>query len=374
MIYMDYNATSPMKPAVAQAMLEAMQRVGNPSSVHRYGRTARKYVEQARSQVAALAGAKPVQVIFTASGTEANNMALRGIKAQAIYVSAIEHDAVLAVAPQAIRLPVTESGLLDLKAAESILSAAPVPSLVALMLVNNETGVIQPIADFITIARRYGHLVHGDAVQAAGKIPLDFTTLGLDSMALSAHKIGGPQGVGALIMRENLPLQPLIVGGGQELRRRAGTENVAGIVGFGVAAQLAADDLRHTQQLQQWRDEIETGIRTLGDETVMIIGADAPRVANTLCVALKNVTGETQVMAMDLSGVAVSSGSACSSGKVKSSHVLKAMNLPDSVVGSALRISLGWNTQAGDVEKCLNAWRDLFLQTRRGKSDQSAAA
>ena len=374
MIYLDYNATAPIKPAVRAAMIEAMDRGGNPSSVHRYGRSARKYVEQARAQVAALVGVKAAQVIFTSGGTEANNLALTGLKVASYAVSAIEHDSVLAVQQQAVRLPVTSNGINDLTAAEHLLAALPAPGLVSVMLANNETGVIQPIVEIIAIAKKFGHLVHCDAVQALGRLPLDFTSLGIDSLSISAHKIAGPQGMGALIVREGLPLQPLLAGGGQEQRRRAGTENVAGIIGFGVAAQLAADDLRHMPQLRLWRDYLETSLLAIAGDEAIVLGQNAPRLANTLCIALKEISSETQVMAMDLAGVAVSAGSACSSGKVKASHVLQAMTQADSVVGCGLRISLGWNTQISDIERCVQAWRGLYLQTRRDGPLQSVAA
>ena len=374
MIYLDYNATAPMKPAVRAAVIEAMERGGNPSSVHRFGRTARKYVEQARAQIAALVGVKSAQVIFTSGGSEANNLALRGIKATSHLVSAIEHDSVLALQPDTLKIPVTSDGIIDLVAAERLIAAAPKPSLIAVMLANNETGVIQPVAEVAELAKRYGHLVHCDAVQALGRLPLDFTSLGVDSMSLASHKIAGPQGVGALIVREGLPLNPLIVGGGQEQRRRAGTENVPGIIGFGVAAQLAADDLRTMPQLRLWRDYLETSLLAIAGEDAVAMGQAAPRLPNTLCIALKDVRSETQVMAMDLAGVAVSAGSACSSGKVKASHVLQAMNQPDSVVGSGLRISLGWNTQISDIERCIQAWRGLYQQTRRDGALQPVAA
>ena len=374
MIYLDYNATAPMKPAVRAAVIEAMERGGNPSSVHRFGRTARKYVEQARAQIAALVGVSSTQVIFTSGGSEANNLALRGIKATSVLVSAIEHDSVLAVWPDAIKIPVTAYGVIDLAAAEQLLATAHKPSLIAVMLANNETGVIQPVAELAAMAKRHGHVVHCDAVQALGRLPLDFGSLGVDSMSLASHKIAGPQGMGALIVREGLPLAPQIVGGGQELRRRAGTENVPGIIGFGIAAQLAADDLRMMPQLRLWRDYLETSLLAIAGDDAVVLGQAAPRLPNTLCIALKNVASETQVMAMDLAGVAVSAGSACSSGKVKASHVLLAMKQPDSVIGSGLRLSLGWNTHINDIERCVQAWRNLYQQTRRDGAAQPVAA
>ena len=364
MVYLDYNATAPLKPAVRDAMLEAMALGGNPSSVHRYGRIARRHIEEARAKVAALVGVKPAQVVFTSGGTEANALAAVGGFS---IVSAIEHDSVLANAPDAQRLPVTKDGTVDVATAAAIFAATPAGR-VAVMLVNNETGVIQPLAALAPLAKTHGHRLHCDAVQAAGRIPLDFETLGVDSLTLSAHKIGGPQGVGALIVAENYPLPALLRGGGQEMNRRAGTENVAGIVGFGVAAQLAADDLRAAPQLRQWRDALQAQLAAIAGDEAIMIGADAERVANTLCVALRGVSSETQVMAMDLAGVAVSAGAACSSGKVKASHVLRAMGHDDAIATAALRLSLGWNTQPDDLARCAEAWKALFLRARVAKT------
>jgi cysteine desulfurase len=362
MIYLDYNATAPMKPAVRAAVLEAMERCGNPSSVHRFGRTARRYVEEARAAIAAFVGVKPAQVIFTSGGTEANNMVFRGLPGLNFITSAIEHDSVIACTPEAQRLPVDENGIVDLAEAEEILAAAP-RSLVAVMMVNNETGVIQPVEQIAAIAKKYGHLVHCDAVQAAGRLPIDFASLGADFLTLSAHKIGGPQGIGALIVQERMVLQPMLKGGGQEMNRRAGTENVPAIVGFGVAAKLAADDTRDVPRLTEWRDQLQKRLQVIGGNDVIVIGEHVPRVANTLCIAMRNISSETQVMAMDLAGVAVSAGSACSSGKVKASHVLRAMGFKDSVAGAALRISLGWNTQISDIDRCVEAWQALYQRT-----------
>jgi cysteine desulfurase len=290
-----------------------------------------------------------------------------------VLVSSIEHDSVLANVPDATRLPVTQDGVIDLAASEALLRAAPARSLVSVMLVNNETGIIQPIADIARLAKKFGHKVHTDAVQAAGRLPIDFSTLGVDYLTLSAHKIGGPQGVGALIVAEKLALSSMIKGGGQEMNRRAGTENVPGIIGFGVAARLAVDDLLETPRLARWRDDLQAKLLALaGDsETAIVIGSHQPRVANTLCIAMRGVSSETQVVAMDLSGVAVSAGAACSSGKVKASHVLKAMGYGDDTAASALRISLGWNTEAADIARCIEAWKTLLNRTRR--KHQSAA-
>ncbi len=372
MIYMDYNATAPMKPAVRAAILESMERYGNPSSVHRFGRIARRYTEEGRAAVAAFVGVKPAQVIFTGGGTEANNMIFNGMNGVHFVTSSVEHDSVLACTPNAVRLPVNADGVVDLAAAEKILKAAPAKTLVSVILVNNETGVVQPVAEIARIAKQYGHLVHTDAVQAAGKLPIDFADLGVDFLTLSAHKIGGPQGLGALIVGEKVALQSMLKGGGQEMNRRAGTENVAGIVGFGVAAQLAADDLRDVPRLSVWRDELQKQLQDIAGKDAVVLGDSALRVANTLCIAMRGVGSETQVMAMDLAGVAVSAGSACSSGKVKASHVLKAMGFADDVAGSALRISLGWNTKPADIKACIEAWRAIYQRTRQNPRSEAA--
>ena len=365
MIYLDANATMPMKPAVRVAIGEAMERHGNPSSVHRYGRIARRYVEEARASVAALVGAKPAEVLFTSGGTEANNLILGSF--DSVITSSIEHDSVLAFAAPENRLPVTADGVVDVAIAEDIFRKAA-PSLVSVMLVNNETGVIQPVAALAALAKKYGHTVHVDAVQAAGRLPIDFVALGVDALTLSAHKIGGAQGMGALVVKETIALKSVMKGGGQERNRRAGTENVPSIVGFGVAAQLAADDLRDMPRLTVLRDFLQNRLVELGGEDVEVIGANAPRVANTLSFALRGVNGETQVAAMDLAGVAVSAGSACSSGKAKASHVLRAMGYEDEVAGCALRLSLGWHTQLQEIDRCIEAWHSLYRRTSSHKN------
>lgn len=363
MIYLDYNATAPLKPAVRTAMMEALERFGNPSSVHRFGRTARRHCEEARAALAALAGVKPAQVIFTSGGTEANTTVFQGLSGFNFVTSSIEHDSVLANTPGALRIPVTAEGAVDLWAAEKMIKAAQKRTLISLMMVNNETGAIQPVADVARLAKSYGHLVHCDAVQGAGRLPIDFAALGADFLTLSAHKIGGPQGAGALILGEKMTLAPLIKGGGQEMNRRAGTENVAGIVGFGVAAQLAADDLRDVPRITALRDQLQKRLLGIAGEDAAVLSANGPRTGNTLCIAMKNVPSETQVMSMDLASVAVSSGAACSSGKVKASHVLRAMGYPDAVASCALRFSLGWNTEARDIAAAAEAWRQLYERT-----------
>ena len=370
MIYLDSNATAVMKPAIRAAITESMERQGNPSSVHRDGRIARRYVEEARASVAALLGAKPAETIFTGSGSEANSLILSSF--DSVCVSAIEHESVRVFGAPDSFLPVTSDGVIDLNAAQDILKRLPPRSLVSVMAVNNETGVIQPVAAVTVLAKRCGHFMHVDAVQAVGRLPIDFAALGVDALTVSAHKIGGMQGVGALIVSDSVPLKALIKGGGQERNRRAGTENVPGIVGFGKAAQLAADDLRDAPRLTTLRDRLQARLTAIGGEQTLVIGANAPRVANTLSIALRSVSGETQVAAMDLAGVAVSAGSACSSGKTKASRVLGAMGCGAEIAGCALRISLGWHTTEQDIERCIKAWQSLYQRAQASQYTQAA--
>ncbi len=345
---------------------------GNPSSVHGIGRRARAAVEQARSQVAALAGARPEEVVFTSGGTEANAMALAGFGDAPIFVSAIEHDSVLAAAPDAVRLPVSRDGVVDLDALDVALGDIGGRPIVSVMYANNETGVVQPIAEIARGAHAAGAIVHCDAVQAAGRLAIDFAGLGLDLMTLSAHKIGGPQGVGALIVRQGLSLKPLLRGGGQERGLRAGTENVAGIVGFGVATALARGEISETARIGARRDALEAALRRIAPDAV-VYGAAAPRLANTTCIGMPGVSGETQVMAFDLDGIAVSAGAACSSGKVTASHVLRAMGFGDEAAGEAIRISLGLSTDDADIEAIGETWRKLYERTRARVGQTSRA-
>jgi cysteine desulfurase len=357
--YLDYNATAPLKPAVVAAVAAAMAETGNASSVHRFGRLARRAVETAREQVASLVNAAPAQVVFTGSGSEANNLALAQPGRRAV-VSAIEHDSVLQAGGNAERIAVNRDGVVDLASLERLLAQDAAPAMVAVMLANNETGVVQPVAEVARIAHAHGALVHCDAVQAAGKIAIDMAALGADTLALSAHKFGGPQGVGALVVGDHVALRPLLLGGGQERGRRAGTENVAGIVGFGAAAQAAVGELAHMDQIARWRDAMEAQLRRAAPDAV-VFGAAVRRLSNTSCVAMPGVPAETQVMALDLAGIAVSAGSACSSGKVKASHVLAAMGA-GSLAGNAIRISAGWRSAAEDFERFTEAWLSLWAR------------
>lgn len=372
--YLDYNASAPIRPQAAAAVSRALSITGNASSVHGFGRRARACLEDAREAVAALVQAPPAAVIFTSGGTEANTLALHGlVHGRRVLVSAGEHPSVLNALPGRVHVPLTGDGVIDLAALEGALAADPQPALISVMLANNETGVIQPIAAVVELARRFSALVHCDAVQAAGKITVDMTDLGVDCLSLSGHKIGGPQGVGALIAGETLALAPVLLGGGQERRRRAGTENLPGIAGFAAAADAAGADLDDAPRIAALRDDLERRACEVAP-AIFILGADAPRLPNTSCIALPGWPAETQVMGLDLAGVAVSAGSACSSGKVAPSHVLRAMGADDAVAGSAIRVSLGWASAAADVDHFIQAWGDLYARSTAARALHSPAA
>lgn len=362
-VYMDYNATAPLRPAVGDAMAEALEITGNPSSVHRFGRLARRVIEEARRRVASLVGAEANEVIFTSGGTEANNLALGSFDGAGIVVSAAEHDSVLGAAPGATIAPVDAHGVLDLEALERLLQENPKvpPALVSVMLANNETGVIGPVAAAAEIAHADGAILHCDAVQAAGRIAIDMASLGADLLTLSAHKMGGPQGAGALVARGGVTVVPRQLGGGQERGFRAGTENVAAIAGFGAACDLARRDIADQSRLARWRDDLEERIGACAPDS-KVFGAGADRLGNTSCFTMPGVASETQVMALDLAGIAVSAGAACSSGKVGVSHVLKAMGATEAEASSAIRVSLGWQSHAGDIDQFVAAWRALHAR------------
>lgn len=370
--YLDYNATCPIRPKVIDAVTDIMHIVGNPSSVHDAGRKARAIVEEARTKVAALAGSRARDVIFTASGTEANNMVVRGSGAKSLIVSAIEHDCVLASAKESglplMKVDVTKDGIIDLADLEQKLKVSEAPALVSIMLANNETGTLQPVAETAKLAKQYGALLHTDAVQAAGKVLIDQKLVGADYITLSAHKLGGPQGIGAVVTSPTAPLKALMVGGGQELGRRSGTENVAGIAGFGVASIEALTGLSNMDDIKGLRDYLENEVIALAGEQA-IVARSAPRLPNTSCLLLPGVKGETQVMHYDLADVCVSSGSACSSGKVKVSHVLGAMGYDYSEADCSIRVSLGYLSTREDVDRFLTAWKKLYERTKvRGQA------
>ncbi len=370
--YLDYNATAPLRAEVRDAIAAALSLYGNPSSVHAEGRAARAAIEAARAKVASLVGARAEDVIFTSGGTEANALALAAQSRDAwhCYMSAVEHPSVLSggrfYPETTTKIPVTADGVVDLEILAKELAKHHLAGwrpFVSLMAANNETGAIQPVAETSKIVHSANGLLHTDAVQAAGRIELDMATLGADMLSLSAHKIGGPKGVGALVLGNGASVQPLIKGGSQERRRRAGTENVAGIVGFGVAAELAARDLAKAGTIATLRNELEKGALTIAPDAI-VLAARVKRLPNTSCIAVPGAKAETLVIGLDLAGVAVSSGSACSSGKVEASHVLSAMGVPEEIAQGAIRVSLGFATKRADIENFLKAFAELVRRLR----------
>ncbi len=357
-VYLDYNATAPLRPEAKEALLRALESPANPSSVHAAGRAARDLVERARAEVGALVGVPAGSVTFVSGGTEANALAIESAKVagvQRIIISAVEHDAVTETAkasglPVEV-LPVDANGVADLAWLAQALEA-PGKALVCLMLANNETGVIQPVAEASALVRAKDGLLHVDAVQAAGKIAVDFSGLGADTLALSAHKLGGPQGVGALVAGTRATVARRQHGGGQERGRRAGTENVAGIAAFGAAVTAAQQGLASLAEQAHWRDALAQRVKAEG---AVVLGEGADRLPQTLCFAGEGFGSEVQVMNMDLAGVMVSAGSACSSGKVKASRVVEAMGRSD-LAPFALRVSGGWASTEADWIKCGDAW------------------
>src|SRR5690349_14132131 len=375
-IYLDWNATTPLRPEAKAAMAHAWEIGGNPSSVHAEGREARRLVEEARAVVAAAVGADAQDVVFTSGGTEANSLALtpgltrgKGPGVERLLISAIEHASVLSggrFAAEAIRhIGVTRDGVVDLDRLRVLLDGKA--ALVSIMLANNETGAIQPVAEAAEIVHAAGGLLHVDAIQALGKIPFDLASTGADLMSLSAHKIGGPKGVGALVLAEGVEgLAPLLRGGGQEKGRRAGTENVAGIAGFGAAAKAAlAGRERDASRMERLRARLEAGLRRTPG--AMVFAGEAGRLPNTVLFAVPGMRAETAVIGFDLAGIAVSSGSACSSGKVQPSHVLAAMGFGRELAEGAVRLSLGWSTSEADIDLALEAWRKLADALLRGR-------
>lgn len=358
--YLDHNASAPLRPAAREAVVAALDVFGNASSVHGEGRRARALIDEARESVAQLVNARPAEVVFTSGATEANVWALSQ-PWERIAVADVEHDSVRAPAAQVaaargrpvVALPVANDGAVNVAALEDGQGL-----LIALQMANNETGIVQDVARAGLWATGHGARIHCDAVQAPGRIPIDFPTLGATTLSLSAHKMGGPKGVGALVVSGNTPLAPLIAGGGQEMRRRAGTENVAAIAGFGAAARAALDDLKSASRVAALRDRLEADVLRMTPHAV-VIGAGSPRLPNTSSIAVAGASAETLVIKFDLMGVAVSAGSACSSGKVGASTVLSAMGLAPEIARGAIRISLGPETTDDDITAFLAAWRKI---------------
>ncbi len=386
--YFDHNASSPLRPEARGAALCAFDLTGNASSVHAEGRAARTVIEDAREQVARLVGADAAQVIFTSGGTESNVMALSPewlsklpgyapLKAR-LFTSAIEHPSVHqggSFEPGRItRLPVTVDGLVDVEAARALIESADAPFLVSVMSANNETGALQPVAALSEIVHAAGGVLHCDAVQSVGRVPVDVNALGADLVSVSAHKFGGPKGAGALIVvRDALHNpSPLMHGGGQERGRRAGTENVPAIAGFGAAAEAVRCEFGSGEGIaavQRLRERLERGLKRIAPDA-WIAAERAPRLPNTTCAAVPGLHGETLVIAMDLEGIAVSAGSACSSGKVERSHVLHAMGMDNETASGAIRISLGWNSSDAEIDRFLSAWQAIYERRKQ----HSAAA
>jgi cysteine desulfurase len=371
-IYADYNATAPLRPEAKAAMAAALELTGNPSSVHAEGRKARALVEGAREAVASAIGACRDDIAFASGGTEAVGAALRGALLQkrqvCLIVSPIEHDAVESHASgdEGDKWFVRADGVIDLGSLkEDVATAARLglQPLVSLMLVNNETGVIQPVAEAAEIVHAAGGLIHCDAIQALGKIEVSLLDLDVDYLSLSAHKIGGPQGMGAFYVKPVAPFRAVQTGGGQEFGRRAGTENVAGIAGFGAAVEASLAGLAQYQALAVHRDRMEARLRAAAPG-LQVHGGAAPRVAGVSCFGVEGLPSGTQVMGLDLAGFAVSAGSACSSGKVKPSRVLTAMGLSDTAARSSIRASFGWASAAEDFDALAEAWIKMAARAR----------
>jgi len=369
--YMDCNATALLRPEAEAAIVRALHSGGNPSSVHALGRAARRQVEDAREHVRDLVNApKSAQVIFTSGGTEANALALIGSGRAKVFAPRTEHPSVLSARDGMITLRVDGQGLIDPFELEEMFAGGGDDVLVSVMLANNESGVLQQVEGIVKIAHRYDALVHTDAVQAAGKIDIDFQSLGVDYMSLSSHKVGGPQGVGALIVANGAPLQAVQPGGGQEGGKRGGTENVPGIAGFGAAAVAAKAGLgKDMARVKALRDTLEAGVMNIAPDA-QVISALADRLPNTSLIVMPGVESDTQVMAFDLAGICVSAGSACASGKAKASGVLTAMGVPGDLAKCAVRVSLGHTNTDNEINTFLSVWKDLY---QRSSAKRTAA-
>lgn len=382
-IYLDHNAGAPMRPEVRDLMIELLATTGNASSVHQHGRKARARIETAREQVARLCGSKMKSVTFVSGGTEANMTALTPVWQSAgepnylsrLVVSAVEHPAVLTggrfPASNKTVVPVNGDGVVDLEFLEEKVARLE-PSLISVMAANNETAVIQPLEAIGEIASRYGHYFHVDAVQAPGRIDIEIDKWQADVVTFSAHKFGGPQGAGAVVVRSSSRTpSALMVGGGQENWRRGGTENVSAISGMGIASELALAEVENVSRLEKLKQRLEAGLKSICSQTV-IFGESVPRLANTTFFAVPGVQAETALIAFDLANVSVSSGSACSSGKVSVSHVLSAMGVSEKLARCAIRVSTGWNTSEEDIDRFLEVWPEVVDQLNPSARHQAA--
>lgn len=363
-IYFDYNATCPIRPEVIDFMAEAMRQTGNASSMHSFGRSSRRLVEEGRGRLADILSIRPNQVIFNSGATEGNNTILNKFRNQCVFISAIEHPSILQAAENISEdthlIPTDEHGVIRLDTLKGMLNEHN-PALISVMLVNNESGVIQPVKDITRIAKEHNPeiIVHSDITQAIGRLEIKFDDLGVDFASLSAHKFGGPQGVGALIMKRGLQVPKLLLGGGQERRQRAGTENVAGIAGLGLAAQICGENLvAYQEKLTHYKQQIENAISQTSSQ-IRIFGQEAERVANTVLFSLPGLKAETVLMNFDLEGIALSSGSACSSGTLQSSHVVQSMGANDEELIASIRLSMGWATTQEEVDQFITIWQKM---------------
>ncbi len=365
-IYFDHNAIAPLLPEVKEAMLELMDEPLNASSVHHFGRTAKFILETARSRIVAFSGAdQNYHAIFTSTGTESNNLALKGLAGYKVITTVIEHASVLAVIGLGL-IPVDKNGVIDLKALEQVCASQGEKFLVSIMSASNETGVIQPIREAANIVHKYGGIIHSDATQSFGKVAFDMCDLGLDMATISAHKLGGPLGAAALIARKDLMLKPIMLGGGQEFRYRAGTQNLPAIHGFGVAAEFARSTPRDYQEVAKLRDHMQQRLKMISPNSI-VFGELVDRLPNTLSITMPNTPSETQVIHFDINGFAISSGSACSSGRVDVPYVQMNMGYDETIARTSIRVSLGPTNTMEEVNLFVKAWRDLFLNSNQNK-------
>ncbi len=368
-VYLDNNATTKLDPQALAKMTEVYQLPLNNSAVHHFGRLGTKFVEDARKEVKKLLNAQNYEVIFTSSATEATNMLFHGCDATKILVSQIEHASVYSCRPSGKEfgeIKVSNHGVVDLEDLKSQLETITDPNfLVSVMFANNETGAIQPVEEISKLVHQKGGLFHCDIVQGVGKIALDLEKINADFASISAHKINGPQGVGALMMRKGLNIKPLIVGGKQEKSKRAGTTNTAGIAGFGEACKITAAKISEYENVRNLRDFMESEIKKIGGADVKIFCEETARLPNTCFIALKNCDAQTQLINFDLNGICVSSGSACSSGSVAESRILKSMNVDQSFSTSAIRVSLGTENTKEEIEKFIHIWKEFFTRNKK---------